>query len=86
MKATKASHSVAAPYSVLGLSRNGCYAWQGGKPSARQQQNEALLDVIREEHPVSKGIYGSLRIHTRLPLTSGLRGDRFTLRQTQATL
>ena len=66
MKANQASHSIAVLCSVLGLSRSGYYAWLGREPSARKRQNEALLDVIREEHLASKGIYGSPRIHARL--------------------
>jgi len=65
VKANQASHSIAVLCSVLGLSRSGYYAWLGREPSARERQNEALLDVIREEHLASKGIYGSPRIHAR---------------------
>lgn len=51
---------------VLEVSRSGYYAWKGGKKSFRQDENERLLERIREIHTKSHRTYGSPRIHARL--------------------
>ena len=50
---------------VLSVSPSGYYNWQKRMPSERQQANEQLLEVIRQEHEVSRQTYGSPRIHAR---------------------
>jgi transposase InsO family protein len=51
---------------VLGTSSSGYYDWRKRPPSQRQQANEKLLAAIRREHQVSRGTYGSPRIHAAL--------------------
>jgi len=47
---------------VLGVSRSGYYAWRVRRPSARQQDNEVLLERIWDAHKGSRRLYGSPRI------------------------
>jgi putative transposase len=47
---------------VLGVSRSGYYAWRARRPSARQQDNEHLLERIWDAHRGSRPLYGSPRI------------------------
>jgi putative transposase len=47
---------------ALGVQRSGYYAWRKRTPGTRAQANEALLELIREEHETSRKTYGSPRI------------------------
>lgn len=47
---------------ALEVQRSGYYAWRRRTPSTRAQANEALLELIREEHEASRKTYGSPRI------------------------
>ena len=51
---------------VLGVSRSGYYAWRIRRPSARQQDNEQLLEHIWDAHRRSRSLYGSPRITAEL--------------------
>lgn len=51
---------------VLGVSRSGYYAWRTRRPSARQQDNEQLLEHIWDAHKRSRSLYGSPRITAEL--------------------
>jgi len=51
---------------VLGVSRSSYYRFLKAGPSARDQENEALLEKIRLIHQRSQGTYGSPRIHAEL--------------------
>jgi transposase InsO family protein len=51
---------------VLGVSRSGYYAWRTRRPSARQQDNEQLLEHIWDAHKKSRSLYGSPRIMAEL--------------------
>lgn len=51
---------------VLGVSRQGYYAWTKRGPCVRAQQDQTLTEKIREHHEGSDGIYGAPRIHTDL--------------------
>ena len=66
MKAHQAEHTVSMMCRVLKLSRSGFYAWRDRGASAHDVFDEELLEVIREEHLDSKGIYGAPRIHACL--------------------
>ena len=55
---------------LLGLSRNGYYAWRQRGPSGRSQENTALTEEILDIHARSDGTYGAPRIHAEL----GARG------------
>jgi transposase InsO family protein len=47
---------------VLGVSRSGYYAWRTRGPSARQRDNEQLLEHVWDAHSRSRRLYGSPRI------------------------
>jgi putative transposase len=51
---------------VLKLTRSGYYAWCKRKTSPRNQENEILLDQIKQIHQASRQSYGSPRIHAVL--------------------
>jgi len=51
---------------VLGVGRSGYYAWCSRPPSQRAQVDDALLVKIQQEYQVSRGTYGSPRIHAVL--------------------
>lgn len=91
--AEKAQFPVALICSWLGVSRSGYYAWceRRAKPSARAQDDAALLVEIRAVHRENKQRYGSPRVHRtlrargrrisrkrieRLMRRDGLRGQR----------
>ncbi|BFV61166.1 hypothetical protein KCMC57_up62700 [Kitasatospora sp. CMC57] len=53
---------------VLGVSRSGYYHWHAGAPTraARQEDEDALVEEIREIHAEHKETYGALRVHAEL--------------------
>ncbi len=53
---------------VLDVSVSGYYVWRSRSPSQRAIRHTWLTDVICEVHLVSRGIYGSRRIHAELVL------------------
>lgn len=75
MKAHRAAHSVPTMCRVLGVSASGYYAWQQRGASARQQQDQRLVERIRTAHRQSRGTYGTPRIHRDLR-AAGLRVGR----------
>jgi putative transposase len=66
--AEKDHHDVSLLARVLGVSRQGYYAWARRSPSERALADQALTERIRHHHQVFDGIYGAPRIH------AGLRG------------
>ncbi len=48
------------------VSRSGYYAWRSRKPGKRWNENEQLLDRVKEIHQKSRRIYGSPRITAEL--------------------
>lgn len=50
----------------LQVSPSGYYDWSGRSPSARQLDNDRLLDRIRAMHEDSRGVLGAPRIHEDL--------------------
>jgi putative transposase len=74
--AKKAEHSIKTMCRVLGVSRSGFHAWERRAPSARQLQDERLLERIREIHAENRGVYGSPRVHAELALADGVRVGR----------
>ena len=48
------------------VSRAGYYKWRHREPSARDREDEVLLEQIQAIHRQSRGIYGSPRIHAGL--------------------
>lgn len=74
--AEKTHHSVSVLARVLGVSRQGYYAWSGRGPSRRACQDEALTDTIMKIHTRSRGTYGSPRVHAELRQEFGVRVGR----------
>ncbi|WP_207707135.1 IS3 family transposase [Heliorestis acidaminivorans] len=55
---SRSEHSVAKMCYYLELSRSNYYAWINRKPSLRQKDDAQILELIKESHQASKGIYG----------------------------
>ncbi len=53
-------------YRVLRVGRSGYYAWCSRPTSQRVQEDEVLLVKIQQEYQLSRGTYGSPRIHAAL--------------------
>jgi transposase InsO family protein len=66
MAAHESQYSVKRMCQMLGVSRNGYYAWRKRPESQRTQANQRLLVQIREEYQLSRKTYGSPRIHAAL--------------------
>lgn len=64
--AEKTHHDVSLLARVLGVSRQGYYAWTRREPSARAQRDAELTEAIRGHHRRSHGTYGAPRIHADL--------------------
>ena len=61
---------------VLEVSRSGYYAWLKRRPSARKQQDEILLERIKQIHDRSRGTYGAPRILAEIKETATLVGQK----------
>lgn len=59
-------HSVKRACELLEVSRAAFYEYRKHTPSLRELSDRELLDKIREIHRVSKGTYGSPRVHGEL--------------------
>ena len=55
------SHSVTALCRCLAVSRSGYYEWTTRQPSARQQADAALLELITQVHEQHRGAYGAVK-------------------------
>lgn len=44
------------------ISRAAYYKWLNKEPSQRDQENEIILELLKETHQVFKGLYGSYRL------------------------
>jgi putative transposase len=62
----RAEHRVATLCRVLDVSSSGYYAWCTRPPSARAQEDQRLLRLIRTAHAASRGTYGAPRIQQEL--------------------
>jgi putative transposase len=58
---------------VVGVTRQGFYAWKRRTPSARELADRVLGERIRQIHEETEGIYGAPRIFSELTLGDGLR-------------
>ena len=67
---------VAACCRVMKVSTSGYYAWVSRPPSARDWADAALTDKIVAIHTMSRGSYGSPRVHAELVLGDGIRCGR----------
>jgi len=59
-------YPIATMCRVLDVSTSGYYAWLDRPPSARAVADDRLTEKIRQVHDVSRGTYGSPRIHAEL--------------------
>ena len=57
---------------VIGVTRQGYYAWRRRPPSARELADRKLADRIREIFVETEEIYGAPRIHSELTLGDGI--------------
>ncbi|MFJ2028613.1 IS3 family transposase [Streptosporangium sp. NPDC087985] len=64
--AEKDHHAVSLLARVLGVSRQGYYAWAKRGPSARARRDAELTEKIRRHHTASDEVYGAPRIHADL--------------------
>ncbi|GAA4210559.1 hypothetical protein GCM10022252_78550 [Streptosporangium oxazolinicum] len=77
--AEKGHHEVSLLARVLGVSRQGYYAWaarQRRGPSTRARHDAELTERIRRHHQASDEIYGAPRIHADLRELDGVRVGR----------
>ncbi|MCA1636635.1 MAG: IS3 family transposase [Acidobacteria bacterium] len=51
---------------ALEVSAAGYYAWRARKPSAREKENERLVEQIKATHAESRGSYGSPKVYRKL--------------------
>ena len=66
MSVNQARTPIATMCRLLGVSASGYHAWRRRPPSARSRRDAVLLTRIRETHAVSRGTYGTPRIHAEL--------------------
>lgn len=74
--AEKDHHSVSQLARVLGVSRQGYYAWVRRGPSVRAKQDAALTETITTIHRQSRFTYGAPRVHAELREDYGIRVGR----------
>ncbi|MEV0974978.1 IS3 family transposase [Microtetraspora glauca] len=74
--AEKDHHDVSLLARVLGVSRQGYYAWAKRGPSARAHRDAELTEKIRRHHTASDEIYGAPRIHADLREIDGEKVGR----------
>ena len=67
---------VAVACRVLRVSVSGYYEWRDRPPSSRAVADQALSAEIAEIHTMSRGSYGSPRVHAELRLGRGIRCGR----------
>ncbi|WP_338674502.1 transposase [Streptomyces sp. SCSIO 30461] len=72
----RAHHDVSFMARLLGVSRQGYYAWKDRGPSRRHREDAELTEKIRGHHERSHGTYGASRILADLRELDGLRVDR----------
>jgi putative transposase len=66
MEAHQARYPVSWLCEFLGVSRSGYYTYLKHQPSKREQENQELVNMIKDIHQQSKHRYGSPRIHKTL--------------------
>jgi putative transposase len=64
--AERAQHDVSRLCSMIGVSRQGFYAWLGRGSSARHLQDQRLKALIADAHEKSWRTYGVPRMHAEL--------------------
>ncbi|MEV4536237.1 IS3 family transposase [Asanoa sp. NPDC049518] len=68
--------AIAVACRVLGVSTSGFYDWKDRPPSPRSVADEALGELIADIQHMSRGSYGSPRVHAELRLAAGVRCGR----------
>jgi transposase InsO family protein len=76
MKDYQDQYSVTKMARVLGVSRSGYYAWLGRQKSKRAQEEQELLELIRQIFTAHHGRYGSPRVWRELRDKHGRRVGR----------
>lgn len=78
IEAEKADFPIRFMCKRLGVSTSGFYAWRNAQtnPCRRRVEDAELLERILEIHRISRGSYGSPRIHDELRLGEGRRVGR----------
>ena len=61
---------------VMGVTRQGFYAWKRREPCRRELADRELCERIRQVHAETEGIYGSPRVHAELRLEHGIHVGR----------
>ena len=59
-----------------GVTRSGFYAWCKRQPSQRHQDDQLLMERVRQVHADSRGFYGSPRVAGQLRLDGQIVGRR----------
>jgi transposase InsO family protein len=54
---------------VLDVCRSGFYAWKRRQPSARQQEYDKLIPIVKQVHKDTKGTYGARRMAMEIEKT-----------------
>ncbi|WP_438803169.1 IS3 family transposase, partial [Frankia gtarii] len=73
--AEKTHHAVSVLARVLGVSREGYYAWRRRGLSARSAEDQTLTTKITAVHAASRATYGAPRVHADLA-AAGVRTSR----------
>jgi putative transposase len=71
----EATHNVRIMCTVLEVSHSGYYEWKDRPASARDQENQCLVEHIRQAHRDSRETYGSPRIFREF-VEKGVRAGR----------
>ena len=58
---------------VVGVTRQGYYAWKRRPPSKRELADRKLAERIQQIHSETEEIYGAPRIHSELKLVDGVK-------------
>jgi len=74
--AEKTNYPISLLCRVLGVGRTSFHDWQRRPPSERALFDAFLTDTIKHIHAVSRGTYGSPRVHAELRLEHGIRVGR----------
>ncbi|MEU0568872.1 IS3 family transposase [Nonomuraea sp. NPDC005983] len=74
--AEKDHHDVCLLAWVLGVSRQGCYAWAKRGASTRARRGAELTEKIHRHHAASDEVYGAPRIHADLREIDGEKVGR----------